>query len=1100
MNDASLRQRQAANPRASTWLSANAGSGKTRVLTDRVARLLLDGVNPQHVLCLTYTKAAASEMQNRLFARLGEWAMLDDPALRRALADLGVEGPLDLDRARTLFARAIETPGGLRLQTIHAFCASILRRFPLEAGVSPAFVEIDETAQGSLFARLLDEIAIGPDAIAIDGLADHTGIDVAQIAFAVAARREAFAAPLDLAAARAFFGAAARETAESLVSFVFDDGAADLLAKVRDACHNGGKNDVTACEVISAIHLTNPVIEDVSALEGPFLYGAGTKSPFGPKTGAFPTKRVRAALDQGDLDALDALMQRVAEARPRRLALAAAERTAALHAFAGVFLPRYEAAKAAAGWVDYDDLILKVRRLLEDRAVADWVLYRLDGGIDHILVDEAQDTSPGQWQVIERLAAEFAAGRGAREDVTRTLFVVGDIKQSIYSFQGADPEAFARMADAFASRLATGVTRLELLHSFRSSRAILETVDRVAGGLPGLGDVVRHRPFHETLPGRVDLWQIVPKPDKPEERRWSEPVDMPADNAAHVVLARRLARWLKARIDERTAIPDKNGVLRPLNPGDALILVQRRNEMFHEIIRALKVEGLPVAGADRLVLTKELAVRDLLALASFLALPEDDLSLATALRSPLFGWTEAELFDLAHERDGYLWAALRERTDHEATTAVLHDLRNQADYARPYDLLERILVRHDGRGRLIARLGAEVEDGIDELLNKALDYERTEVPSLTGFLSWIAAEDVEVKRQPDAAGERVRVMTVHGAKGLEAPMVILPDTLREEPRLREEIVLADGVPCWKMRKEDEPPPLSDARREQERVEREERSRLLYVAMTRARSWLVVCGAGEQRGQAGNWHTTIGAALQDHAVPCDFDGSEGLRLERGDWMAPLQDADATEAPPAAVVVDEVAPPPPQRTEPLRASSLGGAKALPGEGLDEATAKARGTALHLLLEHLPACPASERAALAGRLLGVHDPGLLAEAASVLDATDLVPLFGPGALAEVDVSATLPQLGGLPLRGTIDRLMVEPERVLCVDFKSNRTIPTAPETVPDGILRQMGAYAAALSQLYPDRRIETAILWTRTATLMSLPAALTTAALLDARQGRP
>ena len=554
------------------------------------------------------------------------------------------------------------------------------------------------------------------------------------------------------------------------------------------------------------------------------------------------------------------------------------------------------------------------------------------------------------------------------------------------------------------------------------------------------------------------------------------------------------------RYRTRTRTAEKTTCFARSRAGDVLILVQRRNEMFHEIIRALKAEGLPVAGADRLVLTQELAVRDLLALASFLALPEDDLSLATALRSPLFGWSEAELYDLAHGRDGFLWSALRNRADHQTTRAVLRDLRNHADYARPYDLLERILVRHDGRGRLIARLGEEAEDGIDELLNKALDYERTEVPSLTGFLSWIAAEDVEVKRQADSAGDRIRVMTVHGAKGLEAPMVILPDTLREEPRLRDEIVLADGVPCWKMRKDDEPPILADARREQERAEGEERNRLLYVAMTRARSWLVVCGAGEQRGQGGNWHTTIAAALGEDAVPCDVDGQDGRRLERGDWTGPVLPAGRERAAVAADVPDLPAPPPPARPEPLRASDLGGAKALPGEGLDEAAAKARGTALHLLLEHLPAHAAADRTALAERLLGAPDPELLAEAAAVLDAPDLAPLFGPEALAEVDISASLPGFAETRLRGTIDRLIVAPDRVLCIDFKSNRTVPHAPEAVPDGILRQMGAYASALAQIYPGRRIETAILWTRTATLMPLPADLTAAALLDARRGGP
>jgi ATP-dependent helicase/nuclease subunit A len=1009
---------------------------------------------------------------------------------------VGEEGPLDsagLARARTLFARAIETPGGLRLQTIHAFCASILRRFPLEAGVSPAFTEIDEGVQTALFARILDEMADGSDAAVVDGLADRSGAELTALAREATRWREAFARPMSLQAARTAFGVPAEESAADVVADVFNATTCDLLRRIRDACVEGSARDVAYCEALSALHLTEPTADDLRILEGAFLTGSDATAPFTPKLGKVPTKRTRALL--GTDGAIDALMERVAAARARRLAHAAAERSAALHAFAGVFLPRYEEAKAARGWVDYDDLILKVRRLIDDPGVADWVLYRLDGGIDNILVDEAQDTSPAQWQIIARLAAEFAAGRGARGDTRRTLFVVGDFKQSIYSFQGANPAEFERMAEHFERRLPERLTRLTLEHSFRSARAILETVDRASRNLAGVGPCVTHRPFHAALPGRVDLWPIEPRAGTPEPGDWFRPVDALAPNAAHVVLARKLAHWLRERIDAADPIPDREGTLRPLRPGDVLILVQRRNETFHEIIRALKVAGLPVAGADRLTLTEELSVRDLLALLAFLALPEDDLSLAAALRSPLFGWTEAELYDLAHGRDSYLWAALRRHRDHAETRATLWDLLERADFDRPHELLERVLTRHGGRRRLLARLGAEAEDGIDELLNKALAYEQTEVPSLTGFLTWIEAEDVEVRRQPDAAGDRVRVMTVHGAKGLEAPMVVLPDTLRQEGRLQDEIVVTErGTPLWRTGKDEEPPQLAAARARRESAEAEERERLLYVAMTRAQTWLVVCGAGEDRGQGGVWHATIAAAMGEDAAPCAFPTGVGRRLERGDWTAAV----SAPKPPGTTreaVVPGGAPPPPPRQAPLRASDLGGAKALPGEGLEEAEAKARGTALHLLLEAFPGTAPGERAALAETLLGAPRPDLVAEASTVVDAAHLRHLFGPDALAEVDVAANMPELGGAPLHGTIDRLIVGDRRVTCVDFKTNRTLPATPEAVPDGLLRQMGAYASALRQIYPDREVATAILWTREARLMPLPERLVAGALLDA-----
>ncbi len=846
LHDATRAQHEAADPGASTWLSANAGAGKTRVLTDRVARLLLEHVNPQNILCLTYTKAAASEMQNRLFARLGAWAMRDDDALRGELAGLGVGrslGAADLAHARTLFARAIETPGGLKIQTIHSFCAALLRRFPLEATVSPHFAEMDETAARLLRNEVVETMAEGSGADAVAALAEHvTGDEFGALTAEIARHRDRFARPISRADTLEIFGVPANATPERAVAHLLDADAVALLRRLAAACENGSTRDAEACARIRALNLDAPGPDEAEALEALLLFGAGAAAPFGAKVGKFPTRNTRVALG-ADAEAIDALMRRTAAARTRRLALLCAEKTAALHAFAQPFLAAYAAAKEARGWLDFDDLILKACGLLTDAALADWVLYRLDGGIDHILVDEAQDTSPEQWSVIERLAAEFAAGRGARGDTLRTIFVVGDKKQSIYSFQGADPEAFDRMHDHFSDRLAggEGLNRQMLEFSFRSSPAILTAVDTTFAGMDdtGLG-AVSHLPFHGEMAGRVDLWPVVPIPETEDEGVWFDPVDKPAPNAPHVVLARRIAHEIRSRIDAGETIPTSAG-RRRLTAGDVLILVRRRSALFHEIIRACKAEGLDVAGADRLRLAAELAVRDLIALLSFVALPEDDLSLAAVLRSPLFGWSEAQLYELATGRDGYLWQALRGR-DHTAV-ATLRDLLDAADFLRPYELLERILVRHRGRARLLARLGVEAEDAIDELLNQAIGYERLQVPSLTGFLAWIHGEDVEVRREAAAAGNKIRVMTVHGAKGLESPVVILPDTLASPTPMRDEILFAGDVPCWKVRREQEVPPLDRARAERAEVDRKERLRLLYVAMTRAKTWLIVCGAG-----------------------------------------------------------------------------------------------------------------------------------------------------------------------------------------------------------------------------------------------------------------
>ncbi|HLQ18210.1 MAG TPA: 3'-5' exonuclease, partial [Tabrizicola sp.] len=546
--------------------------------------------------------------------------------------------------------------------------------------------------------------------------------------------------------------------------------------------------------------------------------------------------------------------------------------------------------------------------------------------------------------------------------------VVGDKKQSIYSFQGADVAAFDRMRGHFATRLASGpgLADSALEHSFRSSPAILQVVDRTftEAQAEALGGGSYHLAFNDTLPGRVDVWPVIEKEKKEEPGPWFEPVDTPHPEDPNVALARDIAAWIKARVDRGEQIPTTKGP-RPIHYGDFLILVQRRSDLFHEIIRACKSLDLPIAGADRLKLGGELAVKDLTALLSFLDTPEDDLSLAAVLRSPLCGWTEAELFRLAHPRRGYLWEALRDHPGHADTLTFLNDMRRQADFLRPYDLIERVLHRHDGRRKLIGRLGPEAEDGIDELLGQALSYETLEVPSLTGFLTWMETDEVEVKRQLDGEGHRIRVMTVHGAKGLEAEIVILPDTCDRAPQERDQIFrIPNGPPVWKVAKEESPPVIASERAARQARDAAERLRLLYVAMTRARSWLVIAEAGKTE-KDDCWHSLIRQGVEAAGAKTIMDGI--LRHDFGDWPDAVSRTAATEDPVQPPIWASLPAPDPIRSaRVLSPSDLGGAKALPGE--PDAEALARGTALHLLLERLP---------------GLSKDGWAAHAASLLDA---------------------------------------------------------------------------------------------------------------------
>ena len=1084
-SDAFTAQLRAANPHISTWLSANAGSGKTRVLTDRVARLLLSGVAPQHILCLTYTKAAATEMQNRLFKTLGAWAMMPQERLLAALRDLGHAEQLnanDLAQARQLFARAIEAPGGLRIQTIHSFCATLLRRFPLEAGVSPAFTEMDDRAARLMREEILQDMAqrSAPDIIA--AVATHlSGDDMQSLLAEIARNADGFETPLDHAQANQLFGLAPTDTAHSLLNQVFLGREQDITAQIAAQMAQGKPTDAKIAKRLMQVDFSAPSLDVLAGLETFLLFSPDTKNPFCAKVDTIPTKDLRAALPEDLLSQFQDFMRRIETARPARIALQAAQKTYALHQFAAHFLPRYAQAKAARGFLDFDDLITRATHLLTDASVAAWVLFRLDGGIDHILVDEAQDTSPKQWRVIDLLSAEMTAGIGAR-DLQRTLFVVGDKKQSIYSFQGADVAVFDQMRSQFAAKFSDAGLEFqpaELRHSFRSSPAVLRVVDTVFGTrfANAMGDDVVHLAQHDHMAGRVDLWPVIEAGEKPQAIVPTDTAALLSAADAKWELAQKIAAEIQTMLASGLQIPTKDGA-RAAHAGDVLILVQRRSDVFHLIIRACKQLGLPIAGADRLRLGAEMAVRDLTALLAFLATPEDDLSLAAALRSPILGLSEAELFDLAHARSGYLWEALRAST-HTEILAMLTDLRNQSDYLRPYDLLERALTRHDARRRLIARLGFEAEEGIDELLSQALAFEGMEIPSLTGFLLWLETDDVTIKRQADSGGALIRVMTVHGAKGLEAPIVILPDMADRDFRDRDEVsALQTGEMVWKPSATGSPPNFVAAQAARAAKSNEERLRLLYVALTRAQSWVIVAAAGDVN-RSETWYNLVRQGLE--AAGSTVIAGGVLRHEFGTWpKATTQPApDTAVAPPALPLWATSKAPEAQRpAQPFAPSRLMGAKTS-SDGAGDAEAMARGSAIHLLLEHLPNYQPEQWPQIATALLGEGAIAALDQAARVLSAADLRPIFA-NSLAEVTITAPT---GKGQILGIIDRLVVGDKTVLAVDFKSNQSVPSTAADVPQGILAQMGAYHAALAQIYPDHAITMAIVWTKTATLMPL-----------------
>ncbi len=1126
--DPGKRQQQAADVAASVWVAASAGTGKTKVLTDRVLALMLAGSEPTRILCLTFTKAAAAEMANRLNERLSGWTTLGDGALAEELRALTGAMPDEaaLTRARRLFARVLDAPGGMRIETIHAFCQSLLRRFPIEAGVAPHFEVMDERSAAEALAEARETVlaaaradteGLGAALAEVTRHVTEQGFDALMSALALERARlvraleeggDAFAAALASALGVPTSASEHGIIAAACAAPGIDEAALRAAAALM---LQSGKRDQEAGRRIDD-WLASPTLR--AEIFDDYLLAFFTQE--GGRRAELMTKKL-AAKAPALAEALAIEAERLTAVKAARGAAALAAATAALAKLGGAVLAAYERHKEARALLDYDDLVLKSRDLLLRPGVAPWVLFKLDGGLDHILIDEAQDTNPDQWQVVQTLADEFFAGEGARIE-RRTVFAVGDAKQSIYSFQRADPAAFLRMREHFAARVAAAeqpwrVVDLDI--SFRSTDAVLTAVDAVfahaeaQAGVALDGERIHHTPFRAGHAGLVELWPPVEPDAAAEAQPWELPLEQRRLRAPETRLAQAIAGTVRRWLERGERLPARDRLVRP---GDVMVLVRRRGPFVTELVRAMTQQGVAVAGVDRLLLTDQLAVQDMIALGQFLLLPEDDLTLATVLKGPLCGLDEEQLFALAHPRQGTLWSELQRRAGEHLIFATaarqLSDLLARADFAPPYELFAEVLGARGGRRALAARLGDEALDALDEFLSLSLAYERMHGPSLQGFLHWFATGEAEVKRDLEQRGRNeVRVFTVHGAKGLQAPIVFLPDTLQVPQQKLSLLWTGAGLPLWRAHRDCVAPlyerMLADAKARREAEYR----RLLYVAMTRAEDRLYICGWRNRQKPADHcWYHLVerglAAAPGAEAVEIDL-GAEawrgkGRRLVTEQRATPdrrervtLPGERAEPLPDWAFVPPKPEPNPPRPLVPSRpvtqdpaARSPLGAEA--GEGL------LRGRLVHRLLQSLPQLAPEARGAAARRFLALPAHGLAperqaelaAETLAVLDHAEFAPLFAPGSEAEVPVVALI---AGKALAGQIDRLVVTADAVMIVDYKTLRPPPKDDSAVPEAYLEQLAAYRAAIAAIYPGRAVRCALLWTEGPRLMPVSAAL-------------
>lgn len=1152
------RQGEAADPARSAWVSANAGTGKTRVLTDRVIRLMLAGTQPEKILCLTFTKTAAAEMANRLFERLGRWTALDDTTLLKELR--GLEGvDINADRlplARRLFARALETPGGLKIQTLHGFCQAVLERFPLEAGVAPGFKVLDDAsarvllrdAEMALYGAAVREPAAALGQALTRLAARYDAPAFSDLMRRVLGRKDDVAAVVSRvggtdqleADLRAQLGLPETGSADDII----DASLADVtrlepeLREVAACLGEGTKTDQKNAEKLLAFLACADRTMMYADYEILYLTGTGE-----PRARLITKKPAEASPHVAELLARE--QDRIVTVRENLRRMTTLHMTLDVLEVGDAFIQHYESAKRRRGVLDYDDLIRRTGDLVSPVGASAWVHYKLDGGMEHILVDEAQDTSPGQWRVVEALAQEFFSGASAfdeRSAAPRTMFAVGDEKQSIYSFQGAEPGMFAQKRAEFRGQVedaGQAFSELDLILSFRSTAEVLASVDAVfadpahAKGLTATGTVPLHEADRAADPGLVELWPTVKPEEKDETDPWDAPLDSVSRKAPRAVVANtiagQIAHWLETKEPVLPGGP-------PVEAGDILILVQRRNSFVDEMIRALKLKGIPVAGRDRMVLTDQIAVMDLMALAEFALLPEDDLVLATVLRSPFVDVSEEDLFHLAHGRGGSLWSALRGRAKaaaYEQAATFLSEVLARVEVLRPYEFFIAALglsasFETSGRTRLLRRLGPEAADPIDEFVSHALQFEQLESSGLQGFLAWVQGDQAEIKRDFDHAPREVRIMTVHGAKGLEGRIVFLPDTCALASARSDPPLMGFGEPGHRGlvfgMAASEADALSRSIKEDLRGNRlEEQRRLLYVAMTRARDRLYITGYETARDRPdGCWYDLMEKSLSPVMTSAErFDGSPVLRLERNGATVPDAvgsgdsevSAGASDTPGEAVSTEpipdwvrkNVAPePPPRRFAPSQLGMTLERETAEGEGpaFNEPAVLSplstggqdrfrRGIAVHRLLELLPAQPPAARA---GAALGfLKDPArgfdheqaelIAAEVMAVLEDPTFAEIFGEGSIAEAPVAGLLPGTD-IHLNGSIDRLVITDTQILIVDFKTNRPPPRSVEDLAPVYVMQMAAYRGLLSALIPGRPVRAALLWTDGPRLMEIP----------------
>lgn len=1118
-----ILQKKASDPEYFVWVAASAGTGKTTVLTKRVLRLMLAGTNPGRILCLTFTKAAAAEMHNRIHKELSKWVILSEEDLIKDIIKLTDKAPSkdEITLARKLFATVIDTPDGLKIQTIHSFCQNLMKRFPLEAQIAPYFTVIDE--QTSL--ELLEEARIRliteksqHDKIIADALSNiiwrlnedsftslmHQMMSQRgklETLFGRYRTDNKFSPENLIKRIYETLGVASGTTKEDIAKKFISSSDEEGLRYSLKAMLEGGKTDKKNAVILAKWLESSPEdnIKLLDEYKGIFLTKEGD---------ARAKVMTQAALKKfAGADAPMLIEQaRVVRYEDDVKSAAIAQLTVDLTHVCESVLEIYHKLKASRAFLDYNDLILITSKLLHRPDIAPWVLFKLDGGIDHLLVDEAQDTSSEQWKVIEAISEEFFSGESASK-VKRTIFVVGDEKQSIFSFQGANPKLFSSMHDSFSIKTENADKKwasIDLDTSFRSTEAILNSVDEIfkndelRSHISIKSGQIKHIANRIGQPGIFEVWPLTEAEEAEKIIPWTPPVTRRENSSPEKILANQIADKINDWLESGRILQSYN---RPVEAGDIMILVKSRTKLVDYMVKALKQRNIPVAGVDRMVLTEHIAIMDLIALGNFLLLPSDDLTCATILKSPLIGLTEEELFKLAYGRqENTIWQQLKAKSNESKSFSkaynYLLDLLNRADFTTPFELFSYIIEASGGRRKIISRLGYEANDPIDEFLSLTMTYESSHIPSLQGFLHWIINGQIVIKRDMEQGQNVVRIMTVHGSKGLQAPIVFMPDTTSGLGKTESVLWSQDEDPLffWAAGAPNENNFCKDLKQKIKDNSYKEHIRLLYVALTRAEDELYICGKKTQKSPSEKcWYDIIKDGINNIATQ---DG-EYLRVG-GNFAAkipvnanePISDAGNSDSISNASLPDFLTRKPaeePTPTIPLTPSRPESDDPAPKSPLGKSSLL-RGKVIHKLLEYLPDINTDLRCDIAMKFLEKYkndfsaneSAEILSSVLAVLNDENSKYIFEGESKAEVPIIGTI---GNYVLSGQIDRLVIREDKIIIIDYKTNRTAPSDEKDIHPNYLKQMAAYRSVLQEIYPEKAIECALVWTEGPAIMKL-----------------